>query len=112
MFFLMRSVVCIGIVAVLATGGGKTGIGRVIPSGGRDAVQSLGRACVASNECLRLGMGLVTTAARIDSVRTAVPSERSADTLTGSDLEPAWIAPGVRRAVMSSHLHPGTLARL
>ena len=111
MFFLMRSVVCIGIVAVLATGGDKTGMGRMIDSGGRQAVQSLGHACVASNDCLRLGMGIVATSARIESVRR-VPSDPSVDTLTAADLGPAWLAPGGRRSVVSLHLHPGTLARL
>ena len=61
MFFLIRSAVCIGTVAVLATGGNQTGMGRVIDSGGRQVAQSLGRACVASNGCLRLGMDLVAT---------------------------------------------------
>ncbi len=112
MFFLMRSVVCIGVVAVLATGGGKTGIGRVIDSGGRDAAQSLGRACIASNECLRLGMDLVATMGGTGPAKTVRPTQRSHDTLTASDLSPAWGAPGVRRADMATRPHPGTLARL
>ena len=112
MFFLIRSVVCIGTVAVLATGGDQTGMGRVIDSGGRQVMQSLGRACVASNGCLRFGMGLVAKAATVDPGRAAVPLERSADTLTASDLGPAWLAPGGRRAIVSSHLRPGMFARL
>ena len=97
---------------MLATGGNQTGMGRVIDSGGRQMAQSLGRACVASNGCLRLGMDLVATAAKVNPGRAVIPSDRSVDTLTASDLGPAWIASGGRRAVVSSHLHPGTLARL
>ena len=112
MFFLIRSAVCIGAVALLATGGGKTDIGRVLDIGGRETAQRLGQACVASNDCLRIGMGLVATAARGGPGRRAAPSDRSVDTLTASDLAPAWTAPGGRRAAVSAHLHPGTLARL
>ena len=42
MFFLIRSAVCIGAVALLATGGGKTDIGRVLDIGGRETAQRLG----------------------------------------------------------------------
>ncbi len=97
---------------MLATGGGKAGLGDVIPTDGRQAAQSLGQACVASNDCLRIGMGLVATMARVDPARREVQAIRSADTLNPSDFGPPWSAPGGRRAVTSGHLHPGTLARL
>ena len=112
MFFLIRSAVCIGAVALLATGGGKAGLGHLLDTDGRDVAQTLGQACVASNDCLRIGMGLVETAARVDPDQRAAPLERSADTLTASDRGPAWVAPGGRRAIVSTHTHPGTLARL
>ena len=112
MFFLIRSAVCIGTVAVLATGGGQAGMRRVIDSDGRQVVRDLGRACLASNGCLRFGLGVVAATATVGRGRAAVPVERSADTLTASDLSPAWIAPAGRRAVASWRLHPGTLARL
>ena len=111
MFFLIRSAVCIGAVALLAMGGGEAGFGRVLDTGGRKAAQSLGQACMASSACLRMGMGVVATAARVDDQRAA-PVERSVDTLTASDLGPAWVAPGGRRASVAAHPHPATLARL
>ncbi len=97
---------------MLATGGGRAAIGRVVDTGGREAAQSLGQACVASNDCLRIGMGLVTTMARVDSDRLQVPSNHLPDTRTASDLGSAWSAPGGRRAVVSTHLHTSMLARL
>ncbi len=112
MFFLIRSAVCIGAVALLVTGGGNAGLGRVLDTDGRDVAQSLGQACIASSGCLRIGMGLVATAARADPDQRAVSLEKSADTLTASDLGPAWIAPRGRRASVAAHPHPGTLARL
>ena len=112
MFFLIRSAVCIGTVAVLVTGGDRAGMGRVIDSGGHEVVQSLSRACVASNDCLRLGMGLVATVSGPGPTRRATPTDRATDTLTTSDLLPAWGAPGVGRAELATRLRPGTLARL
>ena len=112
MLFLARAAVCIGAVALLAAGGDKGDPGRFIQTGGRDAAQSLGQTCIVSNDCLRIGMGLVATMAGIDPGRRAAPSDPSADTLTASDRRPAWMAPDARRAFASSHRHPDTLARL
>ena len=112
MLFLVRSAVCIGAVALLAAGGGESGLGRLIHDAGRDAAQNLGQACIVSHDCLRIGMGLAATAARVDVGRRSAPSNPSADTLTASDLRPAWSAPGGGRAFVSSHPHPGRLAQL
>ena len=112
MFFLVRAAVCIGAVALVAAGGDKAGLPRVVDTAGRDAAQSLGQACVASDDCLRIGMGLVATAARIDPGRRIALSDPSVDTLTALDLRPAWNARGGRPAAVSAHLHQGTLARL
>lgn len=113
MFFLIRSAVCIGTVAVLAAAGGdKAGMGRVFDSGGREAVQNLGRACVASNDCLRLGMSVVAAVSGSGHAGRLMPTDRSTDTLNASDLLPAWGAPRGRRVDLATHLHPATLARL
>jgi len=91
MLFLSRSVLCIGVVATAAAGGGPD-LQTAVSGAGRGLAQHLGRACSASLECQRVGITLASAAARST---TALPKVQhpSADTSQAPHVAPGWSAP-------------------
>lgn len=64
MFFLTRSALCIGLVALAASdAGGADALRAAVGDGARGAATTLGRACLGSSECLRAGTLVVAAAA-------------------------------------------------
>lgn len=63
MLFLSRSVLCIGVVAAAAGGGGPD-LQTAVSGAGWGLAQHLGRACSASLECQRVGITLASAATR------------------------------------------------
>lgn len=63
MFFLARSALCIGIVAAAAGGIGTGPVAEAIDRSARDAAEGVGRACLASSDCLRVGAAALSAAA-------------------------------------------------
>ena len=63
MFFMAKSTLCIGVVAVLAAGAsGRGDIRDAVATGGRAAAASLGRSCAASTDCVGLGTRVAAAA--------------------------------------------------
>lgn len=61
MFFVAKATLCIGLVAVVASqAGGGSAAG--LDGHARAAAASLGRACLASSDCLRVGAGVLAAA--------------------------------------------------
>ncbi len=115
MFFLFRSAFCIGAVALAAAGNGdRVGLESLMDHAGPEVVQSLGRACLTSQDCLRIGMTLVAPADR-PTTPAAEARRPSADTLQPADLLPGWTAPRVRppsrRASGIDKAEPGATTR-
>ncbi len=65
MFFLTRAAVCIGLVAAAASAAGGSDLAAPLDHQARDAVAQAGRACMASRECLDVGVGLMAAAASV-----------------------------------------------
>ncbi len=77
MFFLARSALCIGVVAAAATGIGTGPLATAIDRGAREAAEGVGRACLASHECLRAGTAALSAAAgTVPAGRAEAPAQR------------------------------------
>ncbi len=63
MFFLARSALCIGVVAAAASGIGTGRFAAAIDQSAREAADGVGRACLASRDCLRAGTAALSAAA-------------------------------------------------
>jgi len=91
MLFLSRSVLCIGVVATAAAGGGPD-LRAAVSGAGRGLAQHLGRACSASLECQRVGIALASAATRST---TSLPKgqDPSTDTSQAPHVAPGRSAP-------------------
>ena len=85
-FFLTRSALCIGIVAIAASGVGTDRLATTIDRGARDGLDGAARACLGSSDCLRVGtaaLSAVTGEGSNDHERAALPSNEPARHGTG-----------------------------
>ncbi len=87
MLFLFRSILSIGVVATVAAGGSGPGLQTAVSRAGRNLVQDVGQACIASRDCRHIGATLVSAASRSASLPPEGPHP-SADPLQPSDLAP------------------------
>ena len=79
MFFVAKATLCIGLVAVVASqAGGGPAAG--LDGDARAAAASLGRACLASSDCLRVGAGVLAAASggAVAAPEVRVPRPRAA----------------------------------
>jgi hypothetical protein len=85
MFFVAKATLCIGLVAVVASqAGGSPGAG--LDADTRAAAASLGRACLASSDCLRVGAGVLAAASggAVAAPELRIPHPRAAAPMAGT----------------------------
>lgn len=74
MLFLTRTAICIGLVAFAASNASGGGLATALDRSARDAVETAGRACLGSGDCLRIGTTMLAAAAPLSSAAQDGPA--------------------------------------